>query len=80
MDTKDSTSPSHKQSATSNPDHRKNKGTKTTHGYEPRAHHYWYRFPIMEAIAATGGRAPKTSKLPISELVELGWLENEAQD
>jgi hypothetical protein len=34
----------------------------------------------MEAIAATGGRAPKTSKLPISELVELGWLENEAQD
>jgi hypothetical protein len=34
----------------------------------------------MEAIAAAGGRTPEVSKLPIPELVELGWLENEAQD
>jgi hypothetical protein len=34
----------------------------------------------MEAIAAVGGRTLETSKLPIPELVELGWLENEAQD
>jgi hypothetical protein len=48
------------------------------HGYKPRAYHYWYGFPVMDAIAAAGG--PETSKLLIPELVELGWLENEAQD
>jgi hypothetical protein len=78
MDTEDSISPSHKRSATSDPNHRKNKGTKTMHGYKPRAYHYWYGFPVMDAIAAAGG--PETSKLLIPELVELGWLENEAQD
>jgi hypothetical protein len=35
MDTDDSISSAHKRSATSDPDHRKNKGTKTVHGYEP---------------------------------------------
>jgi hypothetical protein len=80
MDTEDSTSPSHKRIATSDPDHQKNKGTKTMHGYEPRAHHYWYGFPVMEAIVAAGGRTLEANKLPIPELVELGWLENEAQD
>jgi hypothetical protein len=80
MDTDDSISPAHKRSTTSDPNHQKNKGTKTTHGYEPRVHHYWYGFPVMEAIAAAGGRTPEVSKLPIPELVELGWLENEAQD
>jgi hypothetical protein len=44
MDIEDSNSPSnqHKRGATTDltVDHRKNKSTKTTHGYEPRAHHF----------------------------------------
>ena len=84
MDIDDSNSPSqqHKRSATTNltVDLRKNKGTKTTHGYEPRAHHFWYGFPIMEAIAATAGDTPEAIRLQIPDLVELGWLENEALD
>jgi hypothetical protein len=84
MDIEDSNSPSHqhKRSATTDltVDHRKNKGTKTTHGYEPKAHHLWYGFPIMEAIAATEGSTPEVIRLQIPDLVELGWLENEALD
>jgi hypothetical protein len=64
MDIKDSNSPSHKRSATTDPTayHRKNKGTKTTHKYEPRAHHFWYGFSIMEAIAATEGCTPEATR------------------
>jgi hypothetical protein len=82
MDIEDSNSPSHKRSATMDlaANHRKNKGTKTTHGFEPKAHHFWYGFPIMEAIVATEGCTPKATRLQILDLVELGWLENEALD
>jgi hypothetical protein len=82
MDIEDSNFPSHKYSITTDlaADHRKNKGTKIIHGYEPRAHHFWYGFPIMEAIAATERRTPEATRLQIPDLMELGWLENEALD
>jgi hypothetical protein len=34
----------------------------------------------MEAIAATEGSTPEAIRLQIPDLVELGWLENEALD
>jgi hypothetical protein len=82
MDIKDSTSPLHKRNAKSDraADHRKNKSTKATHSYEPRAHYYWYGFLVMEAITVAGGHALETNKLTIPELLELGWLENDVLD
>jgi len=79
MEVEDSSSPNNKRGTGEKTPTLQKKSRNSTKlvNTTPRPHHFWYGFSMMEALARERGDQPYEA-FPICDMLEMGYLKNEA--